>query len=142
MGRDERLNPTNQLTPEQQKIAQMMREEIAAQGPRLRDRFGRPIVVGAQVLYHTELPLSFVIVDIKPNLDIDAPPGMWMIQLQASLMCPAMQGQPILEMVGVVYPKKEAAAAPPADTSPANPPADAPPTDDAPKPTDASTGEL
>lgn len=106
MGRDQDLNEARRL--------QAVQAE-AARGPLIKDRFGRPLVVGAEVEFHDPLPVVFVIVEMKPDLRPNAQPGVWFVTLAAQLQMLAQNGQRMTKATVVMMPDPTAAEQPSGD---------------------------
>jgi hypothetical protein len=96
MGRDQRLNNDNQT---QRQV------ETAAAGPRIVDRFNRPLWKGVQVELHEPLPIVFEITELTPVIDPRQPAGLWTLKLQATVVFPVSNGQPVVALTGIAWPK-------------------------------------
>lgn len=96
-----------EIAAEQRKLLEDQRRAAVAAGPMLRDRFRRPLMVGAAVEMHDVLPPVFVISDISPVLEPDAQPGTWRLHLSATIVLPVMNYAPIPMLTAVSYPQKD-----------------------------------
>lgn len=94
---------TGSRTREEQAAADAsrMKERVdAALRTRLIDRFGRPIAIGGMYEYHPSLPLVF---RVKKVTDMSltssrVPPGSYTLELEATVMLPAMGGMPTAQL--------------------------------------------
>lgn len=98
----------------------LMLAEIIAQGPRLFDRFGHPIVLGGVYEWHDQLPCVFLVTDIKPDLRPEAQPGVWLVDLRCEFVVMTANGQRTTKMTLVSIPQPAAQAG---TTEPTEPPA-------------------
>lgn len=90
-------------TREQQAAAdkESLNQRLAdAQRTRLIDRFGRPVIEGGMYEYHPSLPLVFRVKSVKDMalMSSRVPPGSYTLELEATVMLPAMGGVPTAQL--------------------------------------------
>lgn len=102
MGHESRHNPTV-LGWQAQQQAKQLREALAKASLSVADRFGRPLLEGATVVFAPALAPCWTVNRISP--DLSQPPGMGKVVLRCELTIPVMLGRMIPEFMVVAYPQ-------------------------------------
>lgn len=91
-------------------------ESALRNNPHLLDRFGRPVIEGAQYTYTVALPQIYTVEKIAPVLDRqDLPPGMFRVQMVSRITVIVGNGMPVEELALCYMPPP--APEPPAPTT-------------------------
>lgn len=105
MGREEDLR-RQAARQEQSQAGQMAeRKRAIAANPRLIERFGRPLMIGATYTFDPRHLPVFAIADLQPELDHKFPPGIFRLTLNSTIVMHIQHGVPVEELCMVGMPE-------------------------------------
>lgn len=92
-----------------EKKRQQHKIDQAAFGPKIFDRYGRPILLGCQIEFHSPLPIAFEVLEAKPDLRPEAKPGVWILTLGVQFPLITANNLRMERLTVVGYPEPETA---------------------------------